>query len=144
MNGLGSVPLLLGVEKSCCILDVIPRKYGVIFGFLSFWFSFKGNANVAAECSGGEAGSRAAAEGASPGTESCRNSSPEPEEPGEERAHTALESSEAAALSLPLAGREMRRVELLSAGLVLPGAFRSNPALAQPPQALPSTLLQRH
>ncbi|XP_031952072.1 uncharacterized protein LOC116438288 [Corvus moneduloides] len=41
----------------------------------------QGNANVAAESSGGEAGNRAAAEGALPGTESCRNSSPEPEEP---------------------------------------------------------------
>ncbi|XP_031951333.1 serine/arginine repetitive matrix protein 1-like isoform X1 [Corvus moneduloides] len=41
----------------------------------------QGNANVVPESSGGEAGNRAAAEGASPGTESCRNSSPEPEEP---------------------------------------------------------------
>lgn len=116
----------------------------MIFGFLSFCFFFKGNINVAPESSGGEAGNRAAAEGALSGAMSCRKRSLEPEEPGKERAHIGLESSEAAALSLPLAGREMRRVELLSAGLVLPGAFRSNRALAQPPRALPSTLLQRH
>ncbi|XP_031951829.1 rho GTPase-activating protein 44-like [Corvus moneduloides] len=39
------------------------------------------NLSVAPESSGGEAGNRAAAEGALPGTESCGNSSPEPEEP---------------------------------------------------------------
>ncbi|RLV62157.1 hypothetical protein DV515_00019610, partial [Chloebia gouldiae] len=62
--------------------------------------SAQGNINVAPECSGEEPVNRAAAEETSSGTESCRNSSPEPEEP---------ERCERAALSLPLAGREMRR-----------------------------------
>ena len=101
--------------------------------FLSFSFSFKGNVNVAPESSGEDALNRAAAEEVSSGTESCRNSSPEREEPGKERAHTGLERCEVAALSLPLTGREMRRVEFLTAGLVLPSAFSSNPALTQPP-----------
>ncbi|RLV63459.1 hypothetical protein DV515_00018251, partial [Chloebia gouldiae] len=62
--------------------------------------SAQGNINVAPECSGEEPVNRAAAEETSSGTESCRNSSPEPEEP---------ERCDRAALSLPLAGREMRR-----------------------------------
>ena len=79
--------------------------------FLSFSCSFKGNVNVAPESSGEDALNRAAAEEVSSGTESCRNSSPEREEPGKERAHTGLERCEVAALSLPLTGREMRRVD---------------------------------
>ena len=86
---------------------------------------------------------KAAAEGALPGTQSCGNSSQEPEELGKDRAHMGLERCEVAALSLPLTGREIRGVEFLSAGLVLPRAFSSNPALTQPPRALASTLLQR-
>ena len=111
--------------------------------FLSFCFSFKGNVNAAPEFSGEDALNRAAAEEASSGTESCKNSSPEREEPGKDRAHVGLERCETAALSLPLTGREMRRVEFLSLGLVFLGAFSSNPALTQPRQALASTLLQR-
>ncbi|XP_039582568.1 serine/arginine repetitive matrix protein 1-like [Passer montanus] len=105
--------------------------------------SAQGNINAVPESSGGEPVDRAAAEEASSGTESCRNSSPEPEEPGKDRVPLGLERCKVAAPSLPLAAREISRVELLSAGLVLPGAFSSNPALAQPPRALPSTLLQR-
>ena len=115
----------------------------MIFGFFSFCFSFKGNINVAPESPGEDTVNRAAAEEASSGTESCGNSSPEPEEPGKERAHVGLERCETAALSLPGTGREIRRAEFLSAGLLLPGAFSSNPAVAQAPRALPSTLLQR-
>ncbi|KAL2308566.1 hypothetical protein Nmel_001612, partial [Mimus melanotis] len=101
------------------------------------------NINVAPESSGGEPVNKDGAEGASSGTESCRNSSQEPEELGKERAHIGLERCETAALSLPLTGREIRRVEFLSAGLVLLCAFSSNSALTQHPQALPSRLLQR-
>ncbi|XP_068031341.1 uncharacterized protein [Anomalospiza imberbis] len=43
--------------------------------------SAQGNMNVAPESSGGEPVNRAAAEETSSGTESCENSSPEPEEP---------------------------------------------------------------
>ncbi|RMC03750.1 hypothetical protein DUI87_19502 [Hirundo rustica rustica] len=42
-----------------------------------------GNSNVGPESPGVEPMNRAAAEEASSGTESCGNSSPEPEEPGE-------------------------------------------------------------
>ncbi|RMB99204.1 hypothetical protein DUI87_24396 [Hirundo rustica rustica] len=44
--------------------------------------AWRGNINVAPESPGEDPMNRAAAEEASSGTESCRNSSPEPEEPG--------------------------------------------------------------
>ncbi|RMC02434.1 hypothetical protein DUI87_20826 [Hirundo rustica rustica] len=45
--------------------------------------AWRGNINVAPESPGEDPMNRAAAEEVSAGTESCRNSSPEPEEPGE-------------------------------------------------------------
>ncbi|RMB97442.1 hypothetical protein DUI87_26053 [Hirundo rustica rustica] len=47
----------------------------------------KGNINVAPESPREDPMNRAAAEETSSGTESCGNSSPEPEDPGKERAH---------------------------------------------------------
>ncbi|XP_064557354.1 uncharacterized protein LOC135441740, partial [Zonotrichia leucophrys gambelii] len=51
--------------------------------------SVQGNVGVAPDSPGGDPVNRAAAEEASSGTESCRSSS---QEPGEDRAHTGLES----------------------------------------------------
>ena len=71
----------------------------MILGFLSFCFSAQDNVSVAPDSSGGEPVDRAAEEEAESGTESCRNSSQEPEEPGKDRAPTGFERCEMAALS---------------------------------------------
>ncbi|XP_063275866.1 cleavage and polyadenylation specificity factor subunit 6-like [Prinia subflava] len=69
-----SPPLDLGLEVEKMIREIrssLPERSP----------SAQGNLNVAPEPSGEDTLNRAAAEEASSGTESCRNSSPEPEEP---------------------------------------------------------------
>ncbi|RMB97640.1 hypothetical protein DUI87_25902 [Hirundo rustica rustica] len=76
--------------------------------------SAQGNNNVAPESPREDPMNRAAAEEVSSGTESCRNSSPEPEEPGKERAHVGLERSNVIDVSWrgALCGRKRQRENL--------------------------------
>ncbi|RMB94922.1 hypothetical protein DUI87_28583 [Hirundo rustica rustica] len=76
--------------------------------------SAQGNINVAPESPREDPMNRVAAEEVSSGTESCGNSSPEPEEPGKERAHVGLERSNVIDVSWrgALHGRKRQRESL--------------------------------